>query len=151
LTSARALAPIHPLAQIKEPQPHARTQTYERKRVSYKWWRYVLGSPLDESRAPFLITRLSPSSLRHRMRGDGWPVALQVSVAFSPSCTVMSELVCSSLMSGGTATLILILVVIINLSTERLIFVLAEAARCQIVFPQQPKQPHFRLLQDGYL
>jgi hypothetical protein len=37
-------------------------------------------------------------------------------------------------MSGGTATFILIHLVIINLSTERLIFVLAKAARREIVF-----------------
>ena len=36
------------------------------------------------------------------MRGAGWPAAWHTRVAFSPSCTVMSELVSSSVISGGT-------------------------------------------------
>ncbi|CAH2016131.1 unnamed protein product [Acanthoscelides obtectus] len=48
--------------------------------------------------------RLPPSSLLHTIRGWGCPVALQVSVTFSPSATVMSPLVSESSMSGGTAT-----------------------------------------------
>lgn len=46
----------------------------------------------------------SPSSLRHVIRGGGFPVALHTSVAFSLSCTERSALVSSYRMSGGTET-----------------------------------------------
>ena len=62
----------------------------------------ILGLPLVMSLRPFLNTRLSPSSRLQRIRGIGCPVALHTNVAFSPSCTVMSELVSSSIISGGT-------------------------------------------------
>jgi hypothetical protein len=58
--------------------------------------------PFVTSLRPFLRIKLSPSSRRQRMRGAGWPAAWHTRVAFSPSCTVMSELVSSSVMSGGT-------------------------------------------------
>jgi len=58
--------------------------------------------PLVTSFGLFLMIKASPSSRRQRMRGDGWPAAWHTSVAFSNSCTVMSELVSSSVISGGT-------------------------------------------------
>lgn len=59
---------------------------------------------LTMSLGPFLIMMPSPSSRLHSIRGLGCPVAWQVRVAFSPSCTDMSELVSSFKISGGTAT-----------------------------------------------
>jgi hypothetical protein len=58
--------------------------------------------PFVTSLRLFLRIRLSPSSRRQRMRGAGCPAAWHTRVAFSPSCTVMSELVSSSVISGGT-------------------------------------------------
>lgn len=60
--------------------------------------------PFVTSLRPFLRIKFSPSSRRQRMRGAGWPAAWHTSVALSPSCTVMSELVSSSVISGGTET-----------------------------------------------
>ncbi|KAF2355676.1 hypothetical protein FHG87_013567 [Trinorchestia longiramus] len=43
------------------------------------------------------------SSRRHLMEGTGEPLALQASVTSAPSTSLMSLLVMSSLMQGGTA------------------------------------------------
>lgn len=56
------------------------------------------------SRLPGLrIKIISPSSRRQMTRGIGLPVALQVNVASSPSCTAKSADDSSLMMSGGTA------------------------------------------------
>lgn len=60
------------------------------------------GIPLCFSSAPVCSKICFPSSLLHMIRGSGCPVASHVSVALSPSVTVVSPLVFSSSISGGT-------------------------------------------------
>lgn len=60
-------------------------------------------SPFRTSLGPDRISRCSPSSRLHVILGTGCPFARHTRVAFSPSRTVTSELVSSSIMSGGTA------------------------------------------------
>lgn len=50
----------------------------------------------------FFIVILWPSSRFQVILGSGLPLALHANVAFSPSFTVISDMVSSSLMSGGT-------------------------------------------------
>jgi hypothetical protein len=60
--------------------------------------------PLCTSLGPFLIMIWSPSSLLHKILGEGLPVAWHTRVLLSPSCAVTSPDVSLSDMSGGTRT-----------------------------------------------
>lgn len=60
---------------------------------------------IDLPTSPPPLAAMRPeSSRRHRILGGGWPVARQINVTLSPSGIVMSALVVSSSISGGTAT-----------------------------------------------